>query len=172
MSDDAQNIDSATRIVVAFLASNPISPAELPELVRSVRAALESTPGKRPNGGRSETAQDAEPNGHNGLSTSVLDDDQAEIVDGMMKIAAPNVAELLKPAVDPKESVHHKYICCLEDGLTFKSMKRHLSAAHGLSPEEYREKWDLPADYPMVAPAYSAKRSMIMKGNHHRSIRK
>jgi len=67
-----------------------------------------------------------------------------------------------KPAVNPKRSVHDDYIICLEDGKKFKSLKRHLTS-HGMTPEEYRKKWNLPADYPMVAPAYAQSRSDLAK---------
>lgn len=70
-----------------------------------------------------------------------------------------------KPAVNPKKSVTDDYIICLEDGKKFKSLKRHLRTHYNLSPEEYREKWGLPADYPMVAPSYSATRSKLAKDN-------
>ena len=68
-----------------------------------------------------------------------------------------------KPAVAPKKSVHHDYIICLEDGKQFKSLKRHLRTHYDLSPEEYREKWGLGHDYPMVAPAYAAARSRLAR---------
>lgn len=68
-----------------------------------------------------------------------------------------------KPAVNPKRSVHDDHIVCLEDGKKFKSLKRHLMTHHGITPEEYRAKWNLPADYPMVAPGYSAARSELAK---------
>jgi predicted transcriptional regulator len=71
--------------------------------------------------------------------------------------------EPLKPAVNPKKSVFPDYIVCLEDGKKFKSLKRHLRTHYDLSPEEYREKWGLPADYPMVAPNYAAARSALAK---------
>ena len=71
--------------------------------------------------------------------------------------------EELKPAVAPKKSVHEDYIICLEDGKKFKSLKRHLRTHYNLSPEEYREKWGLPHDYPMVAPNYAAARSQLAK---------
>ena len=71
--------------------------------------------------------------------------------------------EPLKPAVNPKRSVFPDYIVCLEDGKKFKSLKRHLRTHYDLSPEEYREKWSLPADYPMVAPNYAAARSAHAK---------
>ncbi|MCQ8783264.1 MucR family transcriptional regulator [Mangrovibrevibacter kandeliae] len=79
--------------------------------------------------------------------------------------AAPQApqAEKPKPAVPVKRSVTDDYIICLEDGKKFKSLKRHLMTHYNLSPEEYREKWDLPADYPMVAPNYAAARSRLAK---------
>jgi predicted transcriptional regulator len=74
--------------------------------------------------------------------------------------ATPEVAQA--PAVNPKKSVHSDHIVCLEDGKKFKSMKRHLTS-HGLTPQQYRAKWGLPADYPMTAPNYSATRSAMAK---------
>lgn len=68
-----------------------------------------------------------------------------------------------KPAVSVKKSVADDYIICLEDGKKFKSLKRHLRAKYGMSPEEYREKWGLPADYPMVSPNYAQERSRLAK---------
>src|SRR5215471_4481481 len=71
--------------------------------------------------------------------------------------AGPGPApESKPPAVPLKRSVANEFIICLEDGKKFKSLKRHLSAEHGMTPKEYREKWGLQADYPMVAPAYAA----------------
>ena len=75
--------------------------------------------------------------------------------------AAP--AEAAKPAVPVKKSVTPDYIICLEDGKQFKSLKRHLRTQYGLSPEQYREKWNLAPDYPMVAPNYAAARSTLAK---------
>lgn len=74
-------------------------------------------------------------------------------------------AEELKPAVPVRKSVQPDLIICLEDGKPFKSLKRHLRTHYDLSPEEYRERWGLPADYPMVAPNYSARRSQLAKDN-------
>ncbi len=68
-----------------------------------------------------------------------------------------------KPAVPVKKSLHQDYIICLEDGKRFKSLKRHLNSHYGLSPEEYRQKWGLPSDYPMVAPSYAKARSRLAK---------
>lgn len=71
--------------------------------------------------------------------------------------------EALEPAVPIRKSVTPDYIICLEDGKKFKSLKRHLSTDYGLTPDEYRTKWGLPADYPMVAPNYAATRSALAK---------
>jgi predicted transcriptional regulator len=117
-----QNVAFATGIVSAYVRNNTLNTNELPELIRSVHAALVSL---------SQPAND-EP-------------------------------EPLKPAVPIKKSVFKEHIVCLEDGQKFKSLKRHLRSKYGLSPDEYRQKWGLPADYPMVAPGYSEKRSKLAK---------
>ena len=69
----------------------------------------------------------------------------------------------LKPAVPIRKSVTDDHIVCLEDGKKFKSLKRHLRTRYDLSPDEYREKWGLPADYPMVAPNYAKQRSDLAR---------
>ena len=68
-----------------------------------------------------------------------------------------------RPAVNPKKSVFDDHIICLEDGQKFQSMKRHLKSVYNLTPDEYRAKWGLPHDYPMVTKNYSAKRSAMAK---------
>jgi predicted transcriptional regulator len=68
-----------------------------------------------------------------------------------------------KPAVPVKKSVTAEYLVCLEDGKRFKSLKRHLRTQYGMTPEQYREKWGLPLDYPMVAPNYAVARSQLAK---------
>ena len=68
-----------------------------------------------------------------------------------------------KPAVPVRRSITPDYLICLEDGKKLKMLKRHLRAVYGLSPEEYRAKWNLPADYPMVAPNYAKQRSNFAK---------
>ena len=73
--------------------------------------------------------------------------------------AAVEAAVDLKPAVPVKKSVTPEYIICLEDGKKLKMLKRHLSSSYGITPDEYRAKWGLPADYPMVAPNYAKARS-------------
>ena len=71
--------------------------------------------------------------------------------------------EPAKPAVSLKKSVTADYLICLEDGKRFKSLKRHLRTQYNMTPEQYREKWGLPADYPMVAPNYAVARSQLAK---------
>lgn len=75
--------------------------------------------------------------------------------------AAP--VERPQPAVPIKKSVQQDYIVCLEDGKKLKMLKRHLKTAYNMTPEAYRERWGLPADYPMVAPAYARQRSRLAK---------
>ena len=82
------------------------------------------------------------------------------VVWGVHAVVVPEVA---KPAIAPKKSITNDYLICLEDGRKFKSLKRHLRTQYNLSPEEYREKWGLASDYPMVAPAYAKARSALAK---------
>ena len=77
--------------------------------------------------------------------------------------AAPAAQEKLNPAVPVKKSITPDYIICLEDGKKLKMLKRHIKTRYNLSPEEYREKWGLGADYPMVAPNYATQRSELAK---------
>ena len=72
-------------------------------------------------------------------------------------------SEPAKPAVPVKKSITNDFIICLEDGKKFKSLKRHLRTSYNMSPEQYREKWGLPPDYPMVAPNYAEARSQLAK---------
>ena len=72
-------------------------------------------------------------------------------------------SEALKPAVPIKKSITPDYIVCLDDGKKFKSLKRHLRTQYDMTPEEYRERWSLPPDYPMVAPNYAHARSQLAK---------
>ena len=82
---------------------------------------------------------------------------------GLQSQAAEPTVSPQEPAVPVRRSIRPDGIVCLEDGKTFKSMKRHLAAYHNLTPLQYRDKWKLPFDYPMVALAYSAKRSELAK---------
>ena len=76
---------------------------------------------------------------------------------------APEPQVELKPAVPIKKSITDDYIVCLEDGKQLKMLKRHLKTAYDMSPEDYRAKWGLPHDYPMVAPNYAKKRQQLAK---------
>jgi predicted transcriptional regulator len=85
----------------------------------------------------------------------------------LTRISGPEPAAVVidpgKPAVPVKKSMTAEYLICLEDGKKFKSLKRHLRTQYGMSPEQYREKWGLPADYPMVAPSYAVARSQLAR---------
>jgi predicted transcriptional regulator len=81
--------------------------------------------------------------------------------EAQVKVAAPT--ERPKPAVAISKSVFAEYIVCLEDGKKLKMLKRHLQTAYGMSPEQYRARWGLDSNYPMVAPEYAKKRSSLAK---------
>lgn len=103
---------------------------------------------------------------NNNVTTSDLPGVIASVYASLTKLGgepeAPPAAPLV-PAVPIRKSVTPDAIICLEDGQSFKSLKRHLSSKYGLTPEQYRTKWGLPADYPMVAPAYAEARSALAK---------
>ncbi len=89
-----------------------------------------------------------------------------EIHSALLRVGGGTVeapAEAPKPAIPVKKSVTPDYIICLEDGKKFKSLKRHLRTQYNMTPEQYREKWGLPVDYPMVAPNYAKARSELAK---------
>lgn len=119
----AEVLQLAAEIVSAYVSNNSISADQVPEVLNSIHASLNSL-------NSSETAAAEEP---------------------------------LKPAVSIRRSVTPDYIVCLEDGKKLKMLKRHLRASYGMSPDEYRAKWGLPADYPMVAPNYAEQRSKFAK---------
>ena len=98
-------------------------------------------------------------------------DDLLELIEEvylkLVKLQSSENAQVqdFKPAVPVEESILENTIICLEDGKKFKLLKRHLSKTYNMSPEQYRSKWGLPADYPMVAPSYSKKRSHLAKAS-------
>jgi len=104
--------------------------------------------------------------GNNAVTASDLPNLIKE-VHSALKVASTEGSEAsalqLKPAVSVRKSITPDYIICLEDGKKFKSLKRHLRTHYDLTPEEYREKWSLPRDYPMVAPNYAVARSNLAK---------
>jgi predicted transcriptional regulator len=91
----------------------------------------------------------------------------SQVYAALMRVSNGNAVatpvEPLKPAVPVKRSITNEYIVCLEDGKKFKSLKRHLRTQYDMTPDQYRAKWSLPADYPMVAPNYAAARSQLAK---------
>ncbi|MFP3943570.1 MAG: MucR family transcriptional regulator [Alphaproteobacteria bacterium] len=104
--------------------------------------------------------------GNNTVGASDLPDLIQQVhgaLSGVTAEGAGRPQEPLKPAVSIKKSITPEYLVCLEDGKKFKSLKRHLRTHYDLSPEEYREKWGLPRDYPMVAPKYAEARSRLAK---------
>lgn len=115
-------LEMTTGIVSSFVSNNTLPAAELPELIRSVHAAITNLSGE-----------------------------------------APAPAEALSPAVPISKSVTPDFLICLEDGRKLKMLKRYLRSRYDMTPEEYRERWDLPADYPMVAPNYARLRSKHAK---------
>ncbi|MDG4854080.1 MULTISPECIES: MucR family transcriptional regulator [unclassified Mesorhizobium] len=104
---------------------------------------------------------------NNPLPVSGLPDLIASVYSSLTGIGHATAVEQQQqePAVNPKRSVFPDYIVCLEDGKKFKSLKRHLSTDHGLTPDEYRARWGLKPDYPMVAPNYAAQRSELAKAS-------
>lgn len=103
--------------------------------------------------------------GNNTVASSDLPDLIQQVHDALKGTVGPKEPEPepLKPAVPVKKSVTPDFIICLEDGKKFKSLKRHIRTHYNLTPEEYREKWGLGVDYPMVAPNYAAARSSLAK---------
>ena len=85
------------------------------------------------------------------------------VYDSLSGLGGESPAEKPQPAVSIRRSITPDFIICLEDGRKLKMLKRHLSTAYGMTPGEYREKWGLPVDYPMVAPNYAKQRSSLAK---------
>ena len=119
----ARLMQLATKIVSAYVANNPVAPADLPSLIACVHQAL------------------------------------AQATEGNNSAAV----EHSKPMVSIKDSVTPEYIVCLNDGKRLKLLKRHLRTVYNMTPDEYRTKWGLPYDYPMVAPKYAESRSVLAK---------
>jgi predicted transcriptional regulator len=114
--------------------------------------------------------------GHNTVAPSDVQQLMSSVFQGLSRLGQSNIAERPDPAVSPKKSVFPDYIVCLEDGKKLKMLKRHLKTSYNLTPEQYRERWSLPADYPMVAPNYAKQRSKLAKqiglGTSRRTIKK
>jgi len=104
--------------------------------------------------------------GNNSVPSAEIPNLISQVYSALKRVAGGQVAtpaEPVKPAVAVKRSITSDYIVCLEDGKKFKSLKRHLRTQYNMTPEQYREKWVLPPDYPMVAPNYAAARSQLAK---------
>jgi predicted transcriptional regulator len=113
----------ASEIVSAYVSNNTVPATELPAMIKSVHATLDS----------------------------------------LSNAPAVETSAAQKPAIAVKRSVTPEYIVCLEDGKKLKMLKRYLRSNYNMTPEDYRAKWSLPADYPMVAPNYAAQRSEFAK---------
>jgi len=104
---------------------------------------------------------------NNSVPSSEIANLISQVHSALLRVAgggqAATPAEPLKPAIPVKRSITSDYLVCLEDGKKFKSLKRHLRTQYNMTPEQYREKWGLPAEYPMVAPNYAAARSQLAK---------
>ena len=105
--------------------------------------------------------------GQNQVSQSALPDLVQQVYGALIGLGVEEApvapAERQRPAAPISRSVQDDYIICLEDGKKLKMLKRHLKTAYNMTPEEYRERWGLPADYPMVAPNYARRRSKLAK---------
>lgn len=103
--------------------------------------------------------------GNNAVQPDQVTDMLRSVYGAMSSLTEEEVEEPVEliPAVPIKKSVTKDFIICLEDGKELKMLKRHLSTAYGMTPDEYREKWGLKSDYPMVAPSYSQKRQELAK---------
>ncbi len=105
--------------------------------------------------------------GNNHIQVDMLPDLISSVHNTVANLGKPVMPAVVRgePAVPVKKSVTDEFIICLEDGKKFKSLKRHIMTRYGLSPDQYRAKWDLPADYPMVCKAYSEQRTALAKAS-------
>jgi predicted transcriptional regulator len=147
MNDQVLNLSTllqmTTDIVEAYAKRNDVSPARIAEIVDLVFVAL-----RREGGQTARAAYGPRPK-----------------VRWPVEPSTGNRAAPLVPAVPIQKSITPDYLICLEDGQKRRVLKRHLRSVYGMAPEEYRRKWGLPADYPMVAPRYAALRSRLSKAH-------
>lgn len=152
-------VGMATGIVSAYVANNALPPAQVPELIQSVvrsLSAAESVPAAAETSAVAPApAPEAPPPAPAAAPEPPAPAPEAK--------APAQPAEAPSPAVSVEQSIIGDFLICLECGLQFKTLKRHLRTAHGLSPDEYRAKWNLADDYPMVAPNYAQRRSDFAK---------
>lgn len=151
--DASAAIKMATDIVIAYLAQRSVEPEELPRLLSDVRHALESD--LPPDSERFSRSRATRSEAERGPDVTV-----EPAVAGKIE-PADAAAAALRPAVPVKDSVHDDYLISLEDGGKYRSLRRHLMAKYKMTPDDYRRKWGLPDDYPMVCPSYSRDRSQV-----------
>jgi predicted transcriptional regulator len=132
---ETNKLTLVAEIAASYLRRNSVGIDQIGTVVTSVTNAIEEA-AKAINGGDAPETRSASTNGS---------------------------TEGQQPAVPIKKSVQSEYIVCLEDGFHARTLKRHLGTAHGMTPEQYREKWGLPDEYPLTAPAYSESRSKMAK---------
>lgn len=101
--------------------------------------------------------------GHNNVPAGEIAPLLTTVYQGLTRLGANLPGERPEPAVAPKKSIFPDYLICLEDGKKLKMLKRHLKTSYKMTPEQYRERWNLPIDYPMVAPNYAKQRSRLAK---------
>ena len=144
---ETELVRCVSNIVAAYLSKNQVSLEDLPGLIRTVRENL---------GAKSSGSV---------IATTKTRSRDKQAVGGTDSTASANASEveMRQPAVPVNSSVKPGYICCLEDGKKFKTLRRHLNSEHGLSPDEYKERWGLPPNYPMVAAQYASRRSQLAK---------
>ena len=149
---DTQKVEQTVTIISAYVGHNTVSAEALPDLIRSVYATLDTL----------SLSQPAPEKPGKAATPSV-----APVPDVTPAPPAPEkiVSQDRTPAVPIKRSVFPDYIVCLEDGKKTKMLKSYLQRHFNLTPEEYRARWGLPPEYPMVAPSYSAQRAAIAKRN-------
>ncbi len=143
MSTDSQ-IRIVADVVAAYFSHNSVSPNEVKSVIREIEAGLGLI-------GESRATNEVEP-------ASEIEQEEQALENNATSGRSPD-----SPAVPIKNSVSPDKIICLEDGIAFKSLKRHLRTKFNMTPEQYRAKWGLPSDYPMVAPNYAKVRSDLAK---------
>lgn len=139
-------------LISAYLKNNAVGADDIPQLAQHVPELI-----RRIHEAFARLPDPASPEGHADHPIG----DTLEAIGLFVKDAAP--AEVLAPAVPIEESVTPDHVVCLEDGMTFRSLRPHLVSAHGLTPEAYRKKWGLAPDHPIVAPNYSRDRALVAK---------
>ncbi len=139
-------METTAQIVSNYLSRNEISSESVPALIHDIAEAL-----------RNVEHMPTEPGDHSSDTASVPNEPEAAF--------SSDATKPLVPAVPIEESLGDDFIICLEDGKRLKMLKRYIRRVHNLSPDEYRARWGLPADYPMVAPVHAEKRSRIAKAS-------